>query len=509
MQADVIATILDKLHKLSAKVAKDCPKGKHGVRAPRPVLPTKPELMHWQLLLKNKALWELRRYLAPPMPNGVPAQLQSMAIEQLDELLQQWLMSEFMHGNLPSMRLSVIRSLQVPASGTTPGLLRYACGDIDCKDRTCLGNRLEWMTDVYSQSSTWYNQHPSHETSGGWDALTCPLPPPMPEPACSSSSSSDWLVEQGLSANASQSSMRGGESDEEEGEEEEELFSEDMSTSGDTDGEGVDGSAGPAGALPEQPQPQQQQRQRQQPAPLSIADLFARAAGADRPAALTVADAHADDAHASGDSTTMHTANSGSAEQEEQSSWYLDAVPTEASVPPLVPWGLIAGLKLLKVHLPHHKMAKHWGDEAVSFILPFDAALAADIFLKQSWPRLNLALTCNKLFTQPHKELAMDDSHLTLYWKNDVQELNDCSWVPFAPSLIRNSNLDDTVLGFVEAVARAPPELQARIFGTSTVMTNTIGVWKHYIRQKEFNHLVLPCLDHLARVRHEEWKKNR
>lgn len=81
--------------------------------------------------------------------------------------MQDWLMSEFLSGNIPPVRPSVLASLQAP--GNT-----YACSHPDCRHTgNCRGNRLEVDSSgqVYSDSQTRISLQPTPPSLGGWEPI--------------------------------------------------------------------------------------------------------------------------------------------------------------------------------------------------------------------------------------------------------------------------------------------------------------------------------------------------
>ena len=483
----MVSVVLSFLGRLASKVHTDCPHGKLGYSVPKPPLPSKEELMHWQWLLRNKVLWEMRLTASPPQPNGVPAQLQCMEKAALAELMQDWVVSEALHGNLPSVRLSVLRTLQIPASNV-PGLLQHACTDKACRDPTCLGNRIERLEECYKDGDEYYFMRPL--LGEGWRALRCTqlpaLPvllrkqPPADEPAAMCRRESD-----------SESSSDGATSESSDG-----VQTSSASSSSSSDEDAAAAGAERAAALVTQTLGQGQQQQA-----VSIADMFATAAHGYE-GMQVLAGAECVDERASDSAASMQTANSTSFDTADS---VQERPAATAAVPALNFVPLSTGVRKLRFVIVHHKCEDEWGGQAVSFILPFDLALVIALFLETAWPVLNLGLGCNMLLTKPHRELPLDDADMAIIWRR-LQQQHFATWAPFPPSRLREATLGDTVGDLARAIARASPEEQAIVFGTSTVMTNTIRVWPHYIKQKVFNSLVNPCLEHLTRSRHKVWQ---
>lgn len=472
------------LERLALKVQTDCPRGKAGYITPKAPLPTKDEVVEWQWLLRNKVIWELRLTQAAPVQNGVPAQLQCLDKEQMAEHMQEWVISDLVHGMLPSVRLSVLRTLQIPAS-STPGLLQHACKDDACRDPACLGNRLEKLDECYSMADEYSHMHPL--LGDGWRALQCVQQPAVPSPA-HARRSGDGGPLPGLHADALVSSAE---------DDDDAACSDGQQTSS-----GRSSSAPSAGddmSVREAHHMQTGESSQQRQA-VSIADMFAAAGAAVREEMLVPRCTNGVEPSSSG-TTSMQTAAS-----ESFTCSQPQIVPKEpaAAVPALSFQPLVTGLKKLRLVIVHHKCEDDWGKEAVSFILPFDLALTIALFLEFGWVTLNLGLRSNLLLTKPSRELPMDDTDMSVIWRR-MQELYSAPWIAFPPSRLREASLGDTVADLAKAISKASPQQQAVVFGTATVMTNTIRVWPHYVKNKVFNELVKPCLEHLSLYRKDQW----
>lgn len=160
------------LHSLAKAFQKAYPHGKPGRAGagasggggaePPPMLPSKDEVFTWQQCLKKKALLALLARDAKFDGEGAL-------------VMQDWLLSEWLCNNIPAIRLSCIRSLQVPPMYNNE--IGYCCQHADCEDPNCLGNRLEVVEDTYCSSQERVSLRPPPPGLQAWAPVWGASPP--------------------------------------------------------------------------------------------------------------------------------------------------------------------------------------------------------------------------------------------------------------------------------------------------------------------------------------------
>jgi hypothetical protein len=142
-----------------------------------------------------------------------------------------------------------------------------------------------------------------------------------------------------------------------------------------------------------------------------------------------------------------------------------------------------AGLPLMRIVLPHHKMEGKWGNAALEMALPYDLAMATHFYLQHAWPVINLRSSHNLLFMRASGMPMLEPTHLCAVWAH-VQAAHGAPWQPFPPTAFRTIHVEERVHELSALIGGAGGgQLQAAastvLGGDALVMQNHVGsVWQ-------------------------------
>lgn len=474
-RAEHLRRVGEWLHALSRTMKRAYPHGKlvRDHDAAPPALPSKLDILMWQLSLKDEALQPLAEAEAPACDAaGAAAAAVPVPLSKYQaQVMHDWVLSEMMCNHLPPVRLFGLRTVSAPfADGV------YRCSDPDCKITGCRGNRLEL--------------HPSMTYGYEHERISMQ---PCPLDLCG------WL---GVHAQAAH------------------VHGADVTASKAADAGGgshtVAGSAAyedacmaaaaacddtPTGIKPEP-------RDSTPPPPHATAAVliasdsitttqFTSAGGKhvrftspspdscddtddDTPSmqagydsdddneciSLLTSSSEGYDDDDDEDAIMEMGAGDGSADDDADGDAVDDGVAAEAPVPPIIT-RLSVDVPLMRLVMPHHKMEARWGRFCLEVQLPHELALALHVYMTHAYPVLNPDRSHRCLFMRPNGRV-LEAKHLSSLWQ-DIQATHSAPWTPFPPKAFRDIHVVDRVMDLSAAMAFTGTHLD----GDGAIMQNT------------------------------------
>lgn len=440
---------LDKVHamvgRLCSSFQKAFPSGKpkaddaDGTPAPPPAAPpSKLEVLRWQCGLRDRALSVIAAH-----PHGLETWADA-------EVIKHWCLSEWLCNNLPSVRLSCVRTMQRPQLHGQ----HAACTYVDCRrGSACRGNRIlvrsgEW----YSPSQSRVSLQPTPSETGQW-----------------------YKLEQ-----AATPAAVGGSSDSDSG-----------GHAPPAVGWGGDGASGSGSA---------------QPPPLHSDGLGQHMRGrwSDGDDGGSSGE-EGDDGEGDSDYDECLDDFDELELCDEALTTMSPSPMASSSTPTIIP----SQLAVMEVVLPHHKEEKSWGNHSLRLLLPYDLALTTYLYMKYAWPILDPDQQCPHLFTRQPQGCAggaraLQTEHLTTLWYG-IQVKYAAPWPPFPPTMFRDIHIVDRVVHLSRHTAAAGMPLA----GDAFAMQNNVGkVWEgSYCKHGSyFNIMAEGVTDRMTQWRHAQLK---